>query len=185
MADLLKINESFFKEAADVIVTERTRSGEKNINSLQIEQVVRSYVQLGLEKKILDWLWSLDENTKNDIVARVVGQTQSAFRFTPAPARVWTNMDIIETQAAYGKINPMIARPRAAQESWEITQAYVRESSKGGAGDISIWKSIEDVFGGAGKSIQAALKGLGIELPIIWIIGICTLILFMTLRNAR
>jgi hypothetical protein len=184
MADLLKINEAFFNEAVSVIVKERQRVGD-SVVAKDIDSVVRAYVQLGLEKKIPDWAWNVGEENKDAIIKAVMEKTRQMYGFTPAYAKVYTNLDIIETQAAYGMISMMIAKPRAAQEAWEISEEASHSSSKDGPADTSINAAISRVFGEIGKGVESALKGLGLSLGDIWIIGIAIIIVTMTLRGRK
>jgi len=174
---LLLVNSAFFSEAAAVIVAERKRAGDTNLNSEQIEQVVRTYVQLGIEgKNLVDWSWKLSEEQKSDIIKKIIPRTLKDYRFDPAFNKVWTNLDIIETQAALGKVNPIIARPRAAQLDWEKKEAYSHESSAGGAADTSLQAAFNRVFGGIGKTVGEAFKGLGLNINLMMFIIVCILI---------
>ena len=166
---LLKVDDSFFTEATNVIITERTRSGEKDLDSAQILAVVKSYVQLGLEKAIVDWSYTLSDTDKDTICQSVVNRTRKDYGFIPAYTRVWTNLDIIETQSMLGNINPIIAKPRAAQNDWEDKENYSHSSGAGTASDTSLSAAISRVFGGIGQSVNSALKGLGLNMNIVLI----------------
>jgi len=182
MADKLNINNVFITEAVNVIVKERQRVGDTVVPK-DIEAVVRSYINLGLEKKILDWAWNVGDENKDAIIRAVMDRTKKDYGFTPAYSKVYTDLDIIETQYFYGLINPMVAKPRAAQEDWEKKQEYSHSSSAGGPADTSLTAAINRVFGGISKGAEAALKGIGLDVNFIYIIiAIMLLILFITRR---
>lgn len=180
MADLLKIPDDFFSEAARAIASVR-EINESNINAGDIEKVVRSYVYLGQVKKIPDWSYLLNESQKDSLVKSVQGRTQSSYSFRPEYGRTWTNMDLLETLGSQGRVSPNVARPRAAQEAYEGQLTIAR------ANDPSvIEQGLERFSGWIKKGSESLAKGLGFDLPgQLIILLVVALVLFLFIPKFR
>lgn len=161
MPRLLTLPDTFYQQAAEAIADIRRRN-EPNIDAGDIEKVLRSYVYLGVNKQIVDWNYKLSEEDQFDIVTRVVNRTQTYYGFRPDTGRTFTNLRTMETLAGIGQVNPNVARPRAAQEAYEAQQ----EGGFKAPGVVDTLKNtVTDIFGTAKQTIEAALKGLGLDIP--------------------
>lgn len=173
MADLIRIPDSFYQEAAQAIAEIRAIN-EANVRAADIEKVLRSYVSLGVTKQILDWTYTLTSDEKDAIVRAVQGRTRYVYTFTPDYGRTYTNLDTMETLAANGQVSPNIARPRYYQEQFEqhLTEAH--------AGDKNpIIQGIENFFGAVKDTANAALSGLGIKIPVELILVLVVLVILL------
>lgn len=180
MPRLIEIPDSFYQEAAAAIAELRAIN-ELNVRPLDIEKVLRSYVSLGVNKQILDWVFSLTEDQKDAIVRAVQAQTRNRYYFTPDYNRTATNFDIMETLAANGQVAPNIARPREYQERYE---AQLVEAHAGDANPVT--EGIKNFFGVVKSGADAVLKGLGINIPVELVLAVLVLLVILPyLRPAR
>jgi len=145
------IPDSDFQLAARLIADRRRSHGDV-VNEADIEKVVRSYVELGKTKKIIDWKATLPESEKDKIVVAVQRQTQSAHGFTPVYAKTWVNLDILEFLGSEGAVNQLIAQPRYWQEQLDrqlqVSRVDTAQKHPGGLFDFSYFTSgFKNIFG--------------------------------------
>lgn len=178
MASTITIPDDFYREAAEAIAAIRAIN-ESNVHALDIEKVLRSYVYLGVNKKILDWAFNLSNDQKDAIVRAVQSRTRNVYYFTPDYGRTYTNFDTMETLAANGQVSPNIARPRSYQEQYE------QQLQAAHAGDKNpIVQGIENFFGAVKSTADAALAGLGIKIPVeLIILAVLAIVLLPYLRR--
>lgn len=162
MPKLLSIPDSAFQDAASAIAKVRLVN-DPNVDATDIEDELRSYVDLGINKQIVDWAVSLDDDTKAAIANSVTAHTTDLFHWTPEYKKVFVDLDALMTQAAIGNASVRIAYPRAAQEQYE--QQQLQGFQAPGIGQ-TILQAIQGLFQGVGTTAQAALRGLGIDIPI-------------------
>lgn len=179
MPELLKIPDTFFQQGAEAIAAVR-RINESNINAADIEKVLRSYCYLGVRKLIPDWTYRLSPEDQDDLVTKVVNRTQTFYSFRPDLGRTFTNLRVMETLAANGQLNPNVARPRAAQLAYEEQQQGGFQAP--GVGE-TFEQIIQKVFGGAKQTVEAALRGLGLNIPFEVILIALVVIVFMLTRQ--
>lgn len=173
MPPTITIPDDFYREAAAAIAQIRSVN-ETNVKAGDIEKVLRSYVWLGVNKRILDWAYNLTDDQRDAIVRAVQGRTQYVYSLFPDYSRTYTNLETMETLAANGQVSPNIARPRSYQEQYEaqLTEAH--------AGDRSpIVAGIQNFFAAVKSGADAALAGLGIKIPVEVIIALVLLVLFL------
>lgn len=177
---LLKINDSFIVAASRAIAEFRSKN-EIDPPALPIEQQLRSYIYLGTTKQIKDWTYKLTAGEKDAIVNATVARTQDQYSRRLEFAKVYTNFDILETLSYNGTINPLVARPREAQENYDKQLADAHANDKN-----PVQQGISDFFGLAKSTIEAALKGLGLNIPLelIIVLAVALAALLLT-RSAR
>lgn len=182
MSKLISIPDSFYTEAAANIAAERMKN-ESNVVPQHIEQQLRSYVYLGVNKKIVDWSSLLSDGDKDQLLKAIIARTQDYYSYTSDYGKSYTNMEILENLAYQGLASPNIARPRAAQEAYE---AQLVDAHKNDVGVLE--QGIQNFFGVVKAGIESILKGLGINIPIEAILGLVALvvlvILFRPVRGA-
>ena len=183
MPTLFKIPDSDFQDAARGVASFRVN--ESNVNAADIEKVIRAYVDLGQNKQIQDWYYSLSEPQKDAIVKAVQAKAKGFFSAAPDYGRTYNTFDTLDTMASYGGVNEAIIRPRKWQENFERT---VAEANKNTTSPLQ--KAVEDVFGGlfsALKNIFAGIaKALGLDPGMVTVILIIFLLItFSSFLNFR
>lgn len=164
MATLLNIPQQFFDDATNAVTFER-RKFDTGVNSNDIKKVITSYVNAGLNKKIVDWSNSLTRSQKNDVVSKVImnipyydAETPAVFVFDPV--KVESDLGFLTTLEPAGLVNKQIAFPRAAQEEYERQLADLH------ANDESVITQGVTMFFGWVKSLtESLLKGFGLNIP--------------------
>lgn len=176
----IKITDSFITDAARAIADFRSKN-EIDPPALPIEQQLRSYIYLATTKQITDWSYKSTAGVKDDIVTKTINRTQDQYLRRLVFATVYTNFEILETLAATGAVSPIVARPREAQDNYDkqLADAHANDKSP-------VQKGIEDFFGVAKSSIESALKGLGLNIPleVIIILAVVLAVILFT-RAAR
>ncbi len=160
------------------IAAERMKN-ESDVLPLSIEKVLRSYVYLGTNKKIIDFSSLLSEDDKDVIINAVVDRTQDFYSMRPEYGKTYTTMEILENLSYQGLANGNIARPRAAQESFEAQLIEAHKNDKN-----PIEQGVQNFFNVVKSGIEAALKGLGISIPLELIIGAAALLVILLLTRS-
>ena len=179
MYGLLNIPDDLFTQAAKLV------ADAVDLNSGGVEAILRSYVDLGSQKKISDF----DVATVSDrytIANSVLSNADSIYTLTWSTNDVMNVLNQLVLSGGQGLIDQRIVDPHKWELQQEQGKSVAESSSTGGPADTSMTKSITDVFGGIGTGIQSALKGLGINLPldvIIIIVGV--VILFVVLQSFK
>jgi len=172
----LNVFDTLYREATDAVVAERIRRGEQNINRDQVEKVIRSYVWLGLNKRIArDWTYAMSQSDQDAVINAVIQRTKQRYGFQPSYAKVYLNLQLLEDLAATGLVNPIIAQPRRYQELYE-SQLQPHE-----AFPSILRRSIQSVFEIISQGVSAVASGLGISPAII--VGVFALILFLIFKR--
>lgn len=162
----------WYQEAITVIFDELKRSGI-TLSVSKINNFLKSYVTLGQDGKISDWDFKIPESTKDLIIAEVLNDNDM---INIPESLAYTILDIIGTQASYGKINPAIARPGEYQKSYQAAIDYSNATSpKKTVGD-----SFNDVFSGIGTAIKSLFSGIGLNLPVLIIVIVIILVFIKT-----
>lgn len=175
MANIISIPDSFFKEAAAAVLDIRKRS-EPNASAGDIEKILRAYVNLGANKKINDWSYTLVEAERSDIADKVAANARSLYGLNTNGGIVYVDLDIMEVQAANGLLAPNVARPREAQTRYEASLATGRDLT-------TVSANVENVFSSIKKSAAAAAAGLGINVPLYLGIGAAALVAIILLTR--
>lgn len=180
MSQTITIPDSFYQEAAANIAAER-RKNEGTVSADDIEAILRSYVFLGVNKQIVDWSSLLSDADKDSIVNAVVKRTGTFYFFDPTYAKTYVDLEILENLALNGLAAPNVARPRSSQEQYEaqLVEAHANDKNP-------IEQGVQNFFGVIKSGLQAALKGLGINIPVELIIGaVVLLVIVLLVRPAR
>ena len=175
MSRLLTIPDDAYRAAAQAVAKFHA-ANDPNVDAADIEDEFRSYVDLGIHKLIPDWAVDLDDDTKGVIANAVIQKTRQDFFYAPDFTKVFVDLNGLITAAAIGQASVRIAYPRAAQEQYDLQQQQGYQAP--GVGQ-TILDSITGLFKGAGQSVQAALKGLGIDIPLGFLLVLLVVVAFM------
>jgi hypothetical protein len=180
MPTLIQIPDSAINDAVNAIVLFRGRN-EADPNPKYVEQQIRSYIYLGINKLIPDWSYKLTSAQKDSIVTQTINRIQDQYSIRQPFAWIYTNFEIMETLSGTGDLQTNVARPREAQETYEaqLVEAHANDQNPVVAG-------IENFFGLSKTAIEAALKGLGLNIPLetIIIILVALAVIILLKRSA-
>lgn len=181
MPSYITIPDDVYSEAAGAIAQFwEVNQNAANLSVAKLAQLLRSYVYLGSHKAINDWSYLLGDDEKAAIATKVQQRTNADYSFLPAFNTTYTNLEIMETLASQGQVSPNVARPRAYQESFEGGTAGGYQAPDLGT---TVLTTIQDFFGGAKKGLEAALKGLGIDLPLPLILAALVILVLVLLTK--
>lgn len=175
MSTLFKISDSDYQDAARGVAGYRAQT-ESNVNAADIEKVIRAYVSLGQNKKIVDWYYSLPESTKDAIIKAVQTAAKGFFTSAPDYNRTYNTFTTLDNMALYGGVNERIIRPRKWQEDFERTTAEVNKTSSG-VFARALQNGVSDFFGVIKNALSAIAKGLGLDLGTVTVILIIFLLI--------
>lgn len=132
-----------------------------------IKKILKDYTDAGIQKEINDWYYNLSSADKTGII-NTLRNINSAY----SPTSLETILNSLDYQAQSGWASELVARPRKAQEEYE--RKYQPQ-------ELNVFThAVKNFFGNITKTISAALKGLGIDIPFpLLIILVVLLIIFI------
>jgi hypothetical protein len=179
MPGLLNIPDDLFKSTAAQI------SGNTDTTPLHVEQILRSYVYLGVNKKIADYS-TLNSTDKQALSQAVQRQARYIYSYEPPLWSVQDTLNELTLEAMNGQADQRIAYPR----TWQLRQEQAAAQS---AADTALKhplgpfdQLISDFFGGMKTTVQTALKSAGVDIPVETILVIVmVLVVFAVLSSFR
>lgn len=174
---LIQINDDAFSQAANAIA-DIVKINNPDVNINLIEKTLRSYVYLGSMRKIQDWAYSLDDDTKGAIVNAVIGRLRNYYYVSGDFTETYNDLDTMETLTSTGDVSSRIAKPRAAQDAYDQqgTQGYQAVDLQTAFQDVI--QKISAFLGTTLKNtVGPALKNFGIDPTVLIVIGVAVVLL--------